>query len=143
MLFIYICLCWLFAAVWAFLYLWQVGCSVVVVRGFLTAVASFAAEHGLQDTQTSGDVVGRLNSCNSLALECRVNSCDSQVQQLHTMWDPPGKGSDSCLLHWQSESSSPSHQGSPAIDFLLSRYLTLFSHHICLAILLFVHNSIV
>ena len=47
MLFIYICLCWVFAAVWAFLYLWQVGCSVVVVRGFLTAVASFVAEHGL------------------------------------------------------------------------------------------------
>ena len=41
----------------------------------LIAVASLVVEHGLWDTRASGVVVHGLRSCESQALEHRLNSC--------------------------------------------------------------------
>ena len=62
--------------------------SVVVVCGFLTAVAPLVAElelqaRGLQQLCHEG------HSCSSWALEHRLNSCGTKGQWLHGMWDLP------------------------------------------------------
>ena len=47
--FIYFWLCWVFADVQAFLWLWRVGGTLVAMRGLLTVVASPVLERGLQE----------------------------------------------------------------------------------------------
>ena len=44
-IFNYFWLCWVFVAVWAFLWWWRAGSTLVVVHGLLISVASLAAEH--------------------------------------------------------------------------------------------------
>ena len=55
------------------------GCSLVVARWFVTAVASLAAEHGLEDTRASVVAMPGLSSRSSRALEHRLNSCQTQA----------------------------------------------------------------
>ena len=58
-----------------------------MVRGLLTAVAAFVAEHRLQGTRASVAVAHGLNSCNSPAREHRLSSWGTWAQLLHGMWD--------------------------------------------------------
>ena len=75
----YFWLCWVFVAVWAFLWLWRGGLrsSLVALPGLLTAVASLAVEHGLQ--------ARGLRSCGSWAPEHRLSSCGPQAYLLRGM----------------------------------------------------------
>ena len=41
-----------------------------------------------------------VSSCSSPGLEHRLSSCSVQALLLHSMWDLPGSGSNSCHLHW-------------------------------------------
>ena len=54
----------------------------------------------------------------SWAPEHRLRSCGSQAERSCSMWDPPDRGSNPCLLHWQADSLPLSHQGSPTVSFL-------------------------
>ena len=54
-----------------------------------------------------------LTSCDSWALEYRLNSCGTWAQLLRGMWNLPTWGSNPCLLHWQADSLPQSHQGTP------------------------------
>ena len=84
--FIYVWLCWVFIAVWAFLQLRRArDYSLVAVRGF--SLRCLVAEHGL-------------------------NSCGIWAQLLHGIQDIPRQGSKLCLLHWQADSLLLNHQGS-------------------------------
>ena len=65
------------------------------VRRPLTIAASLVAEHRLQTR--------------------RLSSCGSQAQLLHGMWDLPRQGSNPCPLHWQADSQTLRHQGSPCL----------------------------
>ena len=53
------------------------GSSLAVVRGFLFAVASLVAEHGLQGVQASVVTVRGPSSFSSGALGCRFSSCSA------------------------------------------------------------------
>ena len=64
----------------------------VAVRGLLIVVASLAVEHGLQGAWASVVAAGRLSSCGSQTLECRLSSRGARAQLLHGMWDLPGPG---------------------------------------------------
>ena len=65
------------------------GSSLVAVGRLLIAVASLAAEHGLQGTWASVVAARGLGSRSSWALEHRVSSCDTGAQLLCSMWDLP------------------------------------------------------
>ena len=67
-LFIYFRLCWVFAAA-------QRGCPLTVVPRLLAVVASLVVGLGLQGARASVVVVCGFNSCSSLTLEHRLNSC--------------------------------------------------------------------
>ena len=81
------------------------GSSLVAVCGFLTAVGSLGAEHGLQGIQASAE---------------RLPGSGAQASLLQGMWDLPDPvthGSNTCPLHWPADSLPLSHQGSPKVDF--------------------------
>ena len=66
--------------------------------------ASLAVAHGLR-------------SCSSRALECRLNSCGTELrcrQHVGSSWITD---QTLCLLHWQVDSSPLSHRGSPGPFF--------------------------
>ena len=87
-LFIYFWLRWVFVGVWAFpLVAASRGYSSLYVCRLLVVVASPVAEHRLQGVRASVVVACRLNSCNSRALEHRLNSFGTQTQLLFSMWD--------------------------------------------------------
>ena len=90
---LFVCLCWIFIAVWAFLQLQRVrGYSPVAVCGFLTEVSCLVAEHGLW-------------SRGSIAVAHGL-SCFMAYRMFLD------QGSNLCLLHWQADSLPLSHQGS-------------------------------
>ena len=88
------------------------GLFFLAVCGLLIAVASLAAEHGLQarglqQLQHAGSVVAALglqslwasvvvahglSRCSSWALQHRLSSCGAQAQLLRGLWDLPGPG---------------------------------------------------
>ena len=78
------------------------------MHGLLTAVAPLAVEHRLQGIWASVVAV------------CRLNSRGTWAALLHSMWDLPRLGIGLCLQHWQADSLSLSHQGSPAGGFLIT-----------------------
>ena len=55
------------------------GCSLAVVQGLLTAVASLVPEHRLEGAQASVLSARGLTSCDSQAPEHRLSSCGSQA----------------------------------------------------------------
>ena len=102
-LFPYIWLCWILIAVWAFSS--SEGCSLVVVRGLFTVVASLDAEYGLEDAWTSV-VAGPGLQITVLRVVAHRLSCFAACGILLD------QGSNLCLLHWQADSLPLSHQGS-------------------------------
>ena len=85
-------------------------CSLVVVCGLLTAVASLVAEHRLQSAQASVVAAHGLSSCGSRALEHRLSSCGHRLICSTACGIFPDQVSNLCLLHWQAESSTLSQQ---------------------------------
>ena len=90
--FVYLWLCWVFVA--ARMLCGEHRYFLVAVCGFLIAVASLIAEHGLQGTQASV-VVAHRSSC--------PVACGIFLDQ----------GWNLCSLHWQVDSSPVDHQDVP------------------------------
>ena len=90
------------------------GSSLVVVHGLLLACCSLVVEHGLSGVEASVVVACGLRSCNSWALEHRLN-CGQWAWLLLGMWVLPEL--NSCLLHSQVDSLPLSHQRSPGHSF--------------------------
>ena len=96
----YFWLCWgLCCCARAFSSCVEQGLLFVAVHRLLIAVASHAAEHGLQVCRlqqmwcvVSVVMVYGLSSCGSWALEHKLSSCGAQAQLLHGMWDLPRPG---------------------------------------------------
>ena len=84
------------------------SCPPAVVHRFLIAIASPVAEHGLCGVQASAVATSGLSSGGSWSLEHRLNSCDTQVSLLCSMWDLSGSGIKPL------DSLPLSHQGSPS-----------------------------
>ena len=82
--------------------------SPVVVLGLLIVVASLVVEHG------SVAAVPGLYSTASVVVTDRL-SCSTAC------WIFPDQGASPCLLHWQVDFLSLSHQGSPTVTFLKYR----------------------
>ena len=75
------------------------GLLFVAVHGLLIAVASLAAEHGLQACRLQ-----QLWHAGSVVVARGLSSCGAWAQSLRGMWDLPGPGSNPCPLHWQADS---------------------------------------
>ena len=60
--------------------------ALVVVRGFLTELASLVVEHGFQGAQASAVVAGGFSSCSSQALECRLQPQQLWCTGLVALW---------------------------------------------------------
>ena len=73
--------------------------SLFAVFGLLTALASLVVEHGLWDVQAL------------VVAACRL-TCPTACGIL------PDQGLNLCPLHWQVNSQSLNHQGSPVERFL-------------------------
>ena len=91
--------CW----VWALLQLPRAGATLWLWHRFLIAVASLAAEHGLQGAQASAVAAHGL-SCSAV---CGIF---------------PGQGLSLWLLHWQTDSHPLSHWGNPPLTFWNSSF---------------------
>ena len=92
------------------------GLLFVVVNRLLIVVSSLVAEHrfqvhGLQQLCHTGSVV----------VTHRLSSCGAQAQLLCGMWDPPGPVLKTMSLHWQVDSQSLRHQGSPLAIISLNK----------------------
>ena len=88
----------------------RAGATLVAVQGLPNVVASVMVERGLQGARASAAAAHGLSRCSSWSLEHKLNG----------MWNLLNQGSDLCLLHWQADSLSLSHQGSPLVSFFLS-----------------------
>ena len=86
------------------------GPLFIAVRG-PTAVASPAAEHGLQ--------AHGLSSCGSQAPERRLSSVEHGPRCSAACGIFPDQGTNPCPLHWQVDSQPLRHQGSPDTIFLM------------------------
>ena len=86
--------------------------SLVVVRGLLIVVASLVAELWLLGGQTSVVVFPGLWST-GLILVAHGLSCSLACGIF------PDQGLNLCLLHWQADALSLSHQGSPILGYFL------------------------
>ena len=85
--------------------------SLVAVHGLLTAVASLVVEHWLQGTMGISSCDSGLKSPGSVVVAHRL-SCSAACRIF------PDQGLNPCPLHWQADSLSPSHQGSPEMEAL-------------------------
>ena len=111
--FTYFWLCWAITAGQAFL--WLQGEGPLSSRGAQASHCRGFSHRGAPALGHSG-----CSSCGVWspqlqlrAREHRLSSCCAQAYLLRGTWDLLGSGSDLCLLLWQSDSLSPSHQGSP------------------------------
>ena len=113
----YVCMCWVFTAVLAFLQLPQAGATLQLwFTGFLLWWLLLLLSTGsrvcrLQQLWQMGSVVAaaRLWSIGSIIVVPRL-SCS---EACGTLLD---QGYDSCLLQWQANSPPLSHQGSPCLS---------------------------
>ena len=95
------------------------GCSLFVVHGLLIAVASHCRAWAL-GTRASVVAAPWLSSCDLLAL----GSANSVVAMHGLCYSEacgifPDQGSNPCLLHWQADSYTLRHQGTPPLDFFI------------------------
>ena len=86
---------------------WCAGFSLVAVLWLLIAVASPVVECGLSSSVLAAP---RLQSAGSVVVMHGV-SC-SEARGIF-----PDQGSNLCLLHWQADSLSLSHQARPRLCF--------------------------
>ena len=96
---------------WAFSSCGERGLLCAVVPGLLIPVVSLVQALGLQEFWHVGSTVStpRLQGTASIVGAHRLScspTCGMFLDQ----------GSNPCLLHWQSDSLSPSHQGSEPRD---------------------------
>lgn len=118
-LFIYLRLYWVFPATH--------GLSLVSVSGdwLFSSCGGWASHCGVLSSYGAcvlghldfSSVVCGLSGHSWWALECRLNSCCTQAYLLHGKWDLPLSGIKPCPLHWQMDSQSLDHQGSPKYTF--------------------------
>ena len=87
----YFWLCWVFTAVWVFLWLQSRSQSPAVALHLLIEVASLNATRGLHDMWALVVVAGEPSSCGSWALEQR-STVVAYGLLLCGMWDLPGSG---------------------------------------------------
>ena len=105
---VYFWLCWVFAAAGAFHHIAQSSyCSGS------SCCRAQAQGHWASVTAACG-----LNTCGSLALERRLNSCGQQGWVALQLWDLPGPGIK--LLHRWANSLLPSHQFSSVAQSCLN-----------------------
>ena len=107
------------------------GLLALVACRLLTAVPSLATEHGLWGTGFS--------SCSTWAQQLRFLGPGAQAQYLWctglvASWHVGSSGMRNptpCLLHWQVDSLSLSHQGSPLYYFTRKFWLsgTVANHY--------------
>ena len=105
-LFVYICLCWVFVDVQAFLKCRWAGAT-------LSSWGAQARHYsGLFLLRSTGPRACGLSSCSSRAPERRLSSCGAQAWLLHSMWDFPGPESDSLSSALAGGFFTTEHQGS-------------------------------
>ena len=113
--FLFFWLCWVFfVTLWLSLVAVSTGCSLAAAHGLLTAVASLVSEHGLQVCGLSW--AHRLQR--SVAVAHGI-SCSKACGIF------PDQESNPCILHWQMDSLSLSHQGRPLPSLLRQDKLCL------------------
>ena len=88
------------------------------MHGLLNVVASLVVEQGLQGARASAVAAHGLSRCSSWSLEHKLNG----------MWNLLNQGSNLCLRHWQADSLSLRHQGSPCICICICIYVYLYTH---------------
>ena len=119
-----------------FIYLGHLGpccCTrlyLVAAPRLTVAVASLAADLGLQHLWASEAAARGLSSCISQALEhrqqfWRSGGCCSMAGRIFLDQEP-----SACCLHWQVESLALSHQGSPICMSYLGDCLFKFFAHL-------------
>ena len=96
-------LCWIFFAPQGSVGGGKQGLLVVAVCRLLIAVASSCGEQVLGHAG--------LSPCGSRAADFRLNSCDTQAQLLHSMWDLPRPGTE--LMSPALAGIPLSHQRNP------------------------------
>jgi len=84
-----------------------------VVRGLLIAVASLLVEQGLQGARASEVAAHGLSGFLSWALEYMLNSLAHRLSCSAAGGIFSDQGWNPCVLHWQAESLTLNHQGSP------------------------------
>ena len=85
------------------------GCSLGVVHGFLTVIASFCC---------GAWALGcGLSSCGLWALEHWLSSCVHGLSYLAAHRILPEQGLNPCALHWQLNSQPLDHQESPVSTY--------------------------
>ena len=137
----YFWLCWVFIAVWAFLYLQQAGHTLWLrCTGFSSWCFSCCRAQARTGSRARASVVAapRLQSTGSVVVGCGL-SCSLAYGIF------PDQGSNPCLPHWQVDSLPLSHQGNPE-TCLSKRQICLYSKVIYLKVFpspppRFVYNS--
>ena len=110
--------------VWVFfLIIVSRGYSLVEVRGLLIVVASLVAERRLQEVWHVGSVAAAPGSSSH-----RLNSRGTQLRCSEACGILLDQGWNRRLMHWQVNSLSLSHQGSPEAFFFFFKYLFLFTY---------------
>ena len=87
------------------------GPLFIAVRGPLTIVASLVAEHRLQSRRRSSTGSSRAGA----VAVAHGPSCSAACGLF------PDQGSNPCSLNWQADSQPLRHQGSPTMQFFMSR----------------------
>ena len=119
-LLIYFWLCWVFMLHRLSRCAGSRGYCLVAVCGLLIAVASLTAEHRFQGSGASVVAARVVSSCNSQAL-CSTGSIAVEPQLgCSAAWGIWDQGLNPCLLHWQMDSLSLSHQGSLLLNIFNS-----------------------
>ena len=104
--FFYFGLYWVFVA--------MCGLSLAAASGSYSSLwCSGFSLQGLLLVQNTGSMCTGFSGCRTRAPQLHI-----QAQLLHGMWNPP-EDLNPCPLHWQVDSYSPYHQGSPSAEFLL------------------------
>ena len=105
-LFVYICLCWVFVAVQAFLKFRWAGAA-------LSSWGALASHYsGFFLLRSTGSRAYGLSSCSSRAPEHRLNSCGAEAWLVHSMWDLPGSEIASRSSALAGGFFTTEHQGS-------------------------------
>ena len=101
------CLCWVFVAEWAFLWLQYMDFSL---RWLLLLRSMGSRLVGFSPCGVWAQYLWLL------ALEHRLSGRSTQAYLLQGIWIFLDQGSNPCLLHWQMDSLLLTHQGSPTFS---------------------------
>ena len=117
---IYFWLCWVFVAARRLsLVAASGGYSLLRCAGFSLRWL-LVAEHKLQVRGPQQLCHAGFSSCGSRALQCRLSSCGTRAQLLHSMWDLPGPGLKPVSPALAGRFLTSAHQRSPDEQLLLT-----------------------